>query len=160
MQKLIVSRLKNKFPASYGTQNVHYHVHKHSPLDSALISIQSTLSRLASSRFNLTYSRIQYISQVALCTVPSVLPINFLCAFHHLSYACFMPRPYHCPWFGHTKNIRCSPNYETVHCVIFSILLFLPLLWPNILFNSSFSNTFNIWSSHGARRRVLRPYEK
>jgi hypothetical protein len=87
---------------------------------------------------------------------PQISDLNFVC-ISPLYYWGYMPHSPYSPWFDHIYNV-----WLTVQIMKLFVMplpprscYFFPLA-PNILFNTVFLYTLNLYSSHNARDQVLR----
>jgi hypothetical protein len=121
LENLIVAQLVRKFSAFYGSRSfITMSIRTlHFTMPSASW-IQSTPSHCIQLRSILSWS-----SHLCLCLPSSVFPLCFLTkilygvCMSHLWHACYMPSPFHPPWFAHPDIRTHNTRNENIFNIMF-----------------------------------------
>jgi hypothetical protein len=91
---------------------------------------------------------------------PSDCPTTILYAFL-ISYACYMSRPFHSPWFDHLNNIygEAYKLWSSSLCSLLQPPATSSLLGPHRLLSTLSLDSVNLCSSPSVRDQVPYPYK-
>jgi hypothetical protein len=120
-EKLIVTQLVKKYPASLWNPKVHYSVHTSPPLDPILSQLNPVCPKV---HLNVIPSHTPGSSQWSLTFgPPNQNPVNT----SPLPRACHMSRPTDPPWFNHSKQYMVkNTGCEVHHYAVFSTICLSP----------------------------------
>jgi hypothetical protein len=148
MDHFLTWQTGQEIPCVLWNLKVNFLVHK-SPSLVAILSLMNPIHtlKLFSLRSILMLSFHLLLKVFQVVSFLHIFWVNFICIFH-LCCSCYMPCPFHQPWFLHCNNI-----YWLIQIMKFPIMKFFhypvtsPLLAPNILLITHFLNTIILCSS-------------